>query len=189
MIIKQPDAKGSFSLTNKLEATSITDTLGLKQKLVSQMIDEEDFRKVSIGMLSFYESKNWFFINNTYVPKNFISHMYVYNTGMIKSMRVYLVNGAYIVMNHSNTYEKTIQRMCPSAFVVTTDRMNLLIDTYDRLAAELEKHNIKMEDAILERPAFFDNFAKETVELSKKAFEDSLEGKSKIAKFFLKKLS
>ncbi|MGL5066230.1 MAG: hypothetical protein ACRC6T_00175 [Sarcina sp.] len=171
------------------ESNAITETLGLHSKVVSQMINEENFRKLSLGMLKLYESNHWIFLNKIYVPKNFISHMYVYNTGSIKSMRVYLVNGAYIVMHYSDLYEKTIKRMCPSAFVVTTDRMNLLVDTYDRLIAQLEKHNIKMEDVILERPAFFDDFAKETVHLANAQFEESLKGKSKLARFFLKKLS
>ncbi|WP_297521840.1 hypothetical protein [uncultured Clostridium sp.] len=171
------------------ESNAITETLGLQSKIVSQMINEENFRKLSLGMLKLYESNNWIFINKVYVPKNFISHMYVYNTGSIKSMRVYLVNGAYIIMHHSALYEKTIKRMCPSAFIVISDRMNLLVDTYDRLATELKNYNITMEDVILERPAFFDDFAKENVKLSEEAFEETLKGKSKLAKFFLKKLS
>ena len=171
------------------ESASITETLGLHGKVVSQMINEENFRKLSLGMLKLYESEYWIFINKTYVPKNFISHMYVYNTGSIRSMRVYLVNGAYIIMHHSELYEKTIKRMCPSAFVVTTDRMNLLVDTYDRLVAQLKKHDLTIEDAIKERPLFFDDLAKENVRLADEIFEKSLEGKSKLAKFFIRKLT
>lgn len=188
-MIDSPDKKNSME--SKFEATSITATFGLKQKIVSQMIDNEDFRKVNVGLLTIFESENWMYIQKTYIPKNLVSHLYVFNTGWIEAARIYLLNGSYLKLNYSEKYGKVLSKMLPNAFIVKTDRMELLDvdENMNLLNVELEKYNLSIENVIINRPDFLNQFSKDLVRRSEYAFEKTLEGKSKISKFLLSKLS
>lgn len=190
-MINIPESNTSNKIYDKFDATSLTAGLGLKQKAVAEMTDNEDFRKIVIGFLTIYESDHWIFIEKVYIPKNLLSHAYVYSTGWVDSARLYLMNGSYISMNFSSKYEKTLKRMAPFLFITRTNRMDSLdpFDLQDELMAKLTENNLTMIDAVIQRPAFFDEFAKSTVKKSEEAFANSIEHKSKISKFLLNKLS
>lgn len=190
-MINTPDEKNGSNLSGKLDATSITATFGLKQKFVSEMIYNEDFRKVTVGLLTIYESENWLFLEKAYIPKNLVSHLYVYNTGWIEAARIYLLNGSYVKMNYSKAYGKVLAKMLPHAFIVKTDRMELLDmdDNMESLKKALAEHNLTIEDVITNRPEFFSELAKNLEKKSRDEFDKSLASKSKLSRFLLSKLS
>lgn len=145
-------------------AVILTDTLGLSHEKSSELVESEFFTEVPIKSLNAHESKNWIYINKIYIPKNFISHIYVYQNSLYGfSMRLYMINAKYTTLSYLPIHEEYFKKIAPNAFVVKKD----ILESKDNKVNEnfltlLDHKETSIVDAIYERPSFFDNFIKET---------------------------
>ena len=139
----------------------LTDILGVPHEEGCKLIESECFTKVNIKSLDAHESENWIYINDTYIPKSFISHMYVFNNSLyFYSMKIYMINGSYTMTSYLKSHEEFFKRVAPHAFVVKNDKLDSRYDINDLFISELKKNRTSIVDAIKTRPNYFDSFIK-----------------------------
>ncbi|MGL5575644.1 MAG: hypothetical protein ACRDCW_08900 [Sarcina sp.] len=146
-------------------AVILTDTLGISHEKGCELVEKELFTQVPIKSLNAHESKNWIYINKIYIPKSFISHIYVYQNSLYGfSMRLYMINSKYTVLSYLPIHEEYFKSIAPNIFVVKKDVLESKDNKVNEKFLTLLDHNENnIVNAIYERPSFFDNFIKETL--------------------------